>query len=44
MRKATIALVVLAVVGVLLYYFSGGLIEGFVSGLEGHPGLPSCEW
>jgi hypothetical protein len=42
MRKATIALVGLAVVGVLLY-FSGGLIEGFVSGIEGHPGLPSCE-
>jgi hypothetical protein len=39
-RKATIALVGLAGLGVLLY--SSSFIEGFVSGIEGHPGLPSC--
>jgi hypothetical protein len=26
-----------------LPYFSG-FIEGLVSGFEGHPGLPSCDW
>ena len=40
MRKTTIALVGLAVLGVLLYF--SGFIEGFIYGFEGHPGLPSC--
>lgn len=29
-------------IGALLYF--SGFIEGFVSGFEGHPGLPSCDW
>jgi hypothetical protein len=40
-RKFAIALFGLVVVGVLLYF--SGFFEGFISGFEGHPGLPSCE-
>jgi hypothetical protein len=41
MRKYLIALVSVGVLGVLLYF--SGFMEGFVSGFEGHPGLPSCD-
>lgn len=39
--KTIIALVSVVVLGLLLYF--SGFIEGFISGIEGHPGLPSCE-
>jgi hypothetical protein len=39
MRKYLIALVSVGVLGALLYF--SGFMEGFVSGFEGHPGLPS---
>jgi hypothetical protein len=40
LRKKMIALATVAILGVLLYF--SGFIEGFTSGFEGHPGLPSC--
>lgn len=43
MRKTMVAGALVAVSAVLhLFGFFDGLAEGFVSGFEGHPGLPSC--
>lgn len=41
MRKTLIFSGGLALLGALLY--STGFVEGFMSGFEGHPGLPSCD-
>jgi hypothetical protein len=40
MRKAAIVLASLAVVGLFLYF--SGFTEAFMTGFDGHPGLPSC--
>jgi hypothetical protein len=40
-RRIIIAVVGVTVLGVPLYF--SGLIDAFISHIEGHPGLPSCK-
>jgi len=40
-HKWAIAMAGAAAIGLLLYF--SGFTEAFISGFEGHPGLPSCE-
>jgi hypothetical protein len=39
--RTAIVLIAMTGLGSVLYF--SGFFEGFISGLEGHPGLPSCD-